>query len=131
MHNSIPLFWRLKRGKYNLVGTRCDKCDITYFPPRSICPACGAVGLSVHKLPETGKVVTYTVIHVAPDGFDAPYNISIIELMDGTMVTGQVVGSPRDLTVGSAVCAVFRKINETGEGLINYGFKFELVECGY
>jgi hypothetical protein len=125
--SSIPIFWRLKEGKYNLIGTRCASCDIDYFPPRTLCPKCGRSNLEPRKIEENGTIVTYTIIRVAPDGFEAPYCVAIIAL-NGTMITGQVVGDINKIKVGGAVRAVLRKIYETEDGLINYGFKFELVE---
>jgi uncharacterized OB-fold protein len=42
----------------------------------------------------TGKVYTETVVHSAPEAFvaEAPYQIVIVSLEDGTRVTGRIIG---------------------------------------
>ena len=114
-------------GKYRLIGTKCINCDLIYFPPRGSCTACGKGGLIEHKIAETGRVLTYTIIHVAPEGFESPYCIAIVEMDDGAIIAGQVV-SFEGIEIDKKVEAAFRKIYETEDGLINYGFKFELIE---
>ncbi|MBO9308504.1 MAG: hypothetical protein J7551_01835 [Chloroflexi bacterium] len=32
--------WRLKAQRYALKAIRCENCQIVYFPPRFLCPAC-------------------------------------------------------------------------------------------
>ncbi len=38
----IPRHWRLKKQRYSLVGKVCPHCDHKIFPPRDVCPNCGA-----------------------------------------------------------------------------------------
>ncbi len=42
----------------------------------------------------TGTIYTETVVHLAPDAFakDAPYQVVIVTLADGTRVTGRMLG---------------------------------------
>jgi uncharacterized protein len=42
----------------------------------------------------TGTVYTETVVHIAPPQFeaDAPYQVAIVELEDGTRVTARIDG---------------------------------------
>jgi len=42
----------------------------------------------------TGTVYTETVVHLAPEAFakDAPYQVVIVSLEDGSRVTGRVLG---------------------------------------
>lgn len=40
----IPRHWRLKKQRYGLVGEVCPHCDKPLFPPRDVCPNCGAEG---------------------------------------------------------------------------------------
>ncbi|MBP9670437.1 hypothetical protein KBD75_03490 [Candidatus Woesebacteria bacterium] len=40
----IPRHWRLKKQRYGLVGEVCPHCDHKMFPPRDLCPNCGAEG---------------------------------------------------------------------------------------
>lgn len=76
----------------------------------------------------TGKVFTYTIIRVAPEGFKAyaPYLIGVIQLDEGPKVTSQIVDCrPDSVYIGMPVEMCFRKIREQGQhGIICYGFKF-------
>ncbi len=102
-------------------------CDIIYFPPRVICQKCGRSKLSDVPLPENGRILSYTTIHIAPNGFSAPYTIAIVDV-GGVMITAQIDGDKNRIKTGADVRAVFRKISESDDGLINYGLKFEIIE---
>ncbi|MEM5797780.1 MAG: Zn-ribbon domain-containing OB-fold protein [Candidatus Aenigmatarchaeota archaeon] len=132
MISSIPLYWRLKKSKYNLIGSRCKVCSGVYFPPKQICPKCRRKGqLEEFALSGRGKIYSWTVIRAAPDGFEhqAPYAVAIIELEEGIKIAGQIVNPPEEVEIGKPVRVVFRKICEDGQaGLIHYGIKWEIVE---
>jgi len=80
------------------------------------------------KLPETGRVLSYTVIRYAPRGFErqVPYVVALIELDNGTKLISQLTDvKPEDVKCGMRVEAVFRKLREQGpSGIIEYGIKF-------
>ncbi|MFQ5974774.1 MAG: Zn-ribbon domain-containing OB-fold protein [Candidatus Hydrothermarchaeales archaeon] len=129
---SIPRFWRNTKSRYNLIGTKCTNCQEIYFPPKRICPKCRRQSqLKKTKFAGTGEVLTYTVIHVAPEGFEreTPYVMAIVKLDEGPMVTTQMVDCDGDsIKIGMRVKSVFRKIREGGEaGPIYYGYKFKPV----
>ena len=77
---------------------------------------------------DSGKVITYTVIHTPPQSFvdQAPYAMGVVELDDGVRLTGQIVDIKfADLKVGQRVKIEFRKIFEEGKGgILCYGYKF-------
>jgi hypothetical protein len=127
---SIPRFWRNIKSRYNLIATKCLSCGGTYFPPRNLCPRCRRKSkLKKVKLKGVGEVLTYTVIHSAPEGFEnrVPYIMAIVKLEDGPCLTTQLVDcEPSEVKIGMKVKSVFRRIQEDGEaGLIHYGFKFK------
>lgn len=123
-HLSVPGFWRLNKSKYGLVGAVCESCGCAAFPPRQVCAGCGGREHKATALPDSGQILSWTTIHVAPEGFEAPYSVAIIRLDSGPVVVGQVVGDAAALAVGTPVRAVFRKLNETKDGLLLYGLKF-------
>jgi hypothetical protein len=131
MHtSSVPLFWRLKGSKYRMVGTKCAKCGSAYFPPRYLCPRCRRHGkIEPFQFSGRGEIVTYTIIRTPPSGFErqSPYAVGIIKLDEGSNVTGQIAGNVDGIGIGRRVRSVFRRVSEDGsDGIINYGFKFEL-----
>jgi uncharacterized OB-fold protein len=130
--SSVPLYWRLRKSKYKLIGNRCTNCDKVFFPPRAVCTDCRSKGqLEEFEFTGNGKIVSWTVIRTPPEGFerDAPYIVALIELDEGTNVVGQIVASvDNGVKIGKKVQATFRKLYSDGEsGLIHYGLKFELV----
>ena len=130
--SSVPLFWRLIKPRYQLIGTECKTCNNVFYPPKYLCPVCRKEGVLVDKkLKKTGKIVTFSIVRSAPTGFDkeAPYTVAIIELDDGPRLTSQIVDwKEEDLKIGRRVEACFRRIYTDGkEGIINYGLKFRPV----
>jgi len=133
--SAVPRFWREIPQRYNLIGNQCGACNTIYFPPREACPQCrrkSMDNMKPIKLKGKGKVITYSIIHVAPECFEgqAPYPIAIVELEEGPRVTAQLVDcDPEDVNVGMLVESTFRKIQEDGYiGAIYYGYKFRPVK---
>lgn len=133
MHrSSVPLFWRLRESKYRLMGTRCVACNEMYFPPRQLCPNCRRDGkIEPFQFSGNGEIVSFTIIRTPPSGFEklAPYVVAIVRLDEGPSIAGQIVGNKDKVEIGKRVQSVFRKMSEDGpDGLIRYGFKFEMVD---
>jgi hypothetical protein len=107
---------------------KCKECGSIQFPPRLVCPECGAQEFETVRLSGKGKLLTFTIIRVAPEGFGdlAPYAVGIVELEEGIRVMGQVVDcDPEALKIGDKLVSQFRRINEEGKtGMILYGYKF-------
>jgi uncharacterized protein len=133
MANGLALHWRLIQQRYNLVGTTCKNCGQNFFPPRVICPDCRRKSdIEKIKYSGGGQVLSHTVIHAAPTGFEymKPYVVGIIRLDEGPLVTAQIVDcNPGDVEVGRRVEKVFRKIiADNDSGIIRYGYKFKLTD---
>lgn len=129
---SVPRHWREIPKRYRLIGSKCPNCGKTYFPPRNVCRECGATKLEEVKLSETGRIITWSVVHEPPRGFEryVPYVIAVVELDDGTRLMSQITDcEPEELQIGTRVHTVFRKIREEGEsGIIYYGYKFKPIK---
>ena len=121
-------YWREIPQRYRLEAGKCEQCNMVCFPPRIVCPRCGSRTFAATKLAETGKLLSYTIIRVAPGPFcdQSPYAVGIAELDDGVRLTAQVVDCDfAALKVGLRVRTEFRKVSEDGEaGIIHYGYKF-------
>ena len=126
-----PRYHREMPQRYRLEAVKCNNCSKILFPPRLICPDCGFKQFEKIKLSDEGKIITFTIIRVAPAEFatQVPYSIAIVELNDGVRITTQVVDcKPEDLEIGKFVKLVFRKIQEEGKtGIICYGYKAVLT----
>lgn len=79
-------------------------------------------------LGQTGKIVSWTVVYVPPEGFidQAPYVVALVELSTGTRHMAQVVDyRPEHLRVDQPVRTMLRRTRDAGtEGVIPYGIKF-------
>jgi uncharacterized OB-fold protein len=88
--------------------------------------------LEPYRLKRRGKVLTYTVVHVAASGFEdqVPYVLAIVELEDGPRLTTQIADCNHDeIKIGDEVEIVFRRMGEEGQdGVIYYGFKGRLIK---
>jgi len=132
MKSNVARFWREIPHRYNLIGNKCESCKRVFFPPREACPYCRrkSIGkMKEYKLNGTGKIVTYSIIHVGPEAFEEqiPYPVAIVELDEGPRVTAQIVDCDLDdVKIGMKVESTFRRIQEDGyTGAIYYGYKFK------
>lgn len=121
-------YWREIPQRYRLEAAKCTSCGEIFFPPRIVCRGCGGREFEQVVLPDTGKLMTYTIIRIAPSEFStqAPYAVGIAELDNGVRLAAQVVDVDfKDLKVGLPVKIEFRKVREEGEaGILCYGYKF-------
>ena len=120
-------YWREIPQRYRLEAGKCKKCSRIAFPPRLVCSSCSSREFETVKLPDTGTVLTYTVIRVAPTPFsdEAPYAVAIVELEGGARLTAQIADCPLDsIKIGQKVKVEFRRIRDEGQaGIICYGYK--------
>ncbi len=119
----IPHRYRLEAQKF--------ECGAVSLATRYVCPDSDCKKSKKITLKGTGKILTYTIIHIAADAFakETPYAVAVIETDEGARLTAQVVDCNfDDLKIGARVELVFRKITEEGaSGIINYGYKAVLV----
>lgn len=93
--SAYPLtFSEFKQGltEGKLLGLKCLDCGEGIVPPSAVCTACGGGRLEKKIFIEKGKIRTFTVVRVGPQGFDAPYVVALVELEDGPWVLGNLVG---------------------------------------
>lgn len=115
--------------KSYLIGGRCNECGRTFFPKLFVCPVCLKDGTMMETaLPTTGRIDTFTVVHVAPKGFKAPYIQAFVDLEDGPRIFSLITGcapSEECLQPGMEVELVIEKIteDERGDDLIGYKFR--------
>lgn len=125
-----PKYWREIKYRYRLVGSKCPNCGKIYFPHRPVCVVCNHKALEDYKLPEKGRILSFTVIRRNfPEGYEkqVPYIIGIVELTRGVKVLSQIVDcEPKNVSIGMPVELTFRRVREDGaEGIIEYGYKFK------
>jgi uncharacterized OB-fold protein len=80
----------LSRGEF--VGLKCKKCGAILFPPMAVCRDCSGSELSPVSLSGKGRLRTFTVVRVAPEGRIPPYIVAMVELKEGPFVIGNLIG---------------------------------------
>ena len=78
-------------GRPTLIGSECADCAIRVFPPVALCPECMGDDLSPLALGRSGRLYSYSTVHVAPRGWTVPYVAGYVDLPDGVRVFTHVV----------------------------------------
>ncbi|MEM3502679.1 MAG: Zn-ribbon domain-containing OB-fold protein, partial [Nitrososphaeria archaeon] len=81
-HIAPPAHWRRAKERYRLLGSKCESCGSTFFPPTKVCPKCRRKGKIVQtEFSGKGKIYSYTIIHSAPKMFEkyTPYILALVE----------------------------------------------------
>jgi hypothetical protein len=111
-------------AEHKLMGSRCQSCGVLHVPPRSLCPACYSGELVWEQVSGTGKLVAFTMVHIAPTamieagyGRKNPYCTGIVQLDEGPCISAQITGvdpaAPREIEVGMPLRVAFV---QRGEG---------------
>ena len=93
-----------KNGK--VLTHKCTDCGHLHLSTAYYCLKCGSKGFEDAIFNGTGSIATYTIITVAPAGFDkyTPYAFVILQLDDSDLrISGFMGGiaTPADLPVGT------------------------------
>jgi len=88
---TIESFYKLIAEK-KLVAAKCKQCGKLFLPPRPMCASCHSKDLEWTQLKGEGKLLTYTIIHVAPKQFQSmiPYAVGIVKLNEGPQLPGMI-----------------------------------------
>ncbi len=80
----------LTQGK--LLGLKCKSCGKITVPPKMTCQECGGTDLDIVELNKHGKIVTFTLVNVAPEGRqnEVPYIIALVKLDEGPWIMGNL-----------------------------------------
>jgi hypothetical protein len=113
-----------ERGEF--VGSKCNKCGITYLPPRIFCEKCFSELTEYVKVGNEGEVVSYTIGYQDSQGrlLKKPIVIGAIRL-DGvsTVFIHFLKINPKSVHIGMRVKAVFvGKKSRKGSILDVFGF---------
>jgi len=136
MRFSIPRFWRERESRYRLKASRCKSCGRVNYPPSTICRYCGSSSVeSIYLDREKARLITWTVIHTAPSGFEGrrPIIIGIVETLESKakILAPLTDVLPNELKPGLILEPVLRRVSEDGEsGLIHYAISFRPVVGG-
>jgi hypothetical protein len=98
----------MNEGK--LMAGKCRNCGKIHLPPRPLCNRCLSKDFEWTSLATTGKLLAYTIIHVAPVQFQAsaPYVIGIVGLDHGLKIPGMIKHASSDqIKIGMLLSMAF------------------------
>lgn len=105
-------FFREIKDNGRLMGTKCEKCNLVYLPPRIYCERCFSELVEWLRIPKWGVIHTFTISYVDLDGnrLEEPVIIALVRF-DG--VYGGLVHrlgeiDPERVSIGMPVETVFR-----------------------
>ena len=114
-----------------LIGSKCGHCGRIFSPRRFICCVCMRDDtMEETPLSTRGTIDTFTVVHVAPVGFEAPYIQGFVDLPEGPRIFSLITGcepSEEAIEEGAEVELVIDKISEDEKGNDLIGYKFRPV----
>jgi uncharacterized protein len=104
-------FWEgLRSGR--LLAAHCAGCDRWSFYPRAVCPHCGALHPALEPLRGEGEVYSVTTVRrpLFEDWGDEPYDVALVDMVEGVRVMGRVVARAGTVSIGDPVRVTFVEI---------------------
>jgi uncharacterized OB-fold protein len=88
---TVSSFYKFVSEK-RLMAAKCNECGTVLLPPKPMCTKCLSTNLKWIELEGAGKLLSYTIIHVAPEQFQSitPYTVGIVELQNGLRLPGMI-----------------------------------------
>lgn len=94
-----------------IKASRCPECDKVIVPPRDFCPYCRhkSTGSNVIELSNNGKVLSFTEMHMPPEGFTPLMKMALVELEFGAVVLclGETDINDIEVEIGNLVEVTF------------------------
>jgi uncharacterized protein len=90
---------------------QCASCGKASLPPAPSCLHCGSPDVQQVPAATTGTLYTWTVTHVPFDpafAGDVPYTVGVVDLDDGSRLSGLVDVPPGDLRAGLRLQVTWR-----------------------
>tara|TARA_R110000787_G_scaffold165753_1_gene278832 strand:+ start:228 stop:662 length:435 start_codon:yes stop_codon:yes gene_type:complete len=111
-------------GSPRLIGTSCKACATRFFPPEPVCPECMSEDVAEAELSSGGTLYSWSVVHVAPKNWRAPYIAGYVDLADGVRVFAHIVDAdPDSLAMDMPVALTTAVLGEDeGVAVTSYAF---------
>jgi uncharacterized OB-fold protein len=103
-------FLRAIKDEGVILGSRCERCEITYVPARQFCERCLDELGNWMDVGIRGEVHTFTLLYENPDGSprDEPEVAAFIRIGDGGLIHKLGEIELEDIEIGMPVEAVFK-----------------------
>jgi uncharacterized OB-fold protein len=105
-------FFREIKDNARLMGTKCEKCELLYLPPRIYCERCFSELVEWLRIPKRGVIHTFTISYVDLDGnrLEKPIIVALVKFegVYGGLVHRLAEIEPEEVGIGMPVEIVFR-----------------------
>jgi uncharacterized OB-fold protein len=111
-----------------LLGSRCRACGEHFYPRRLVCAACLHEGTDDVLLGPTGRLHTWTYVHVPlfakRDRAVDAYGVGQVDLPEGPRVQAILVGGPDDFEIGMELHLDLETLStdDAGDEVVIYRF---------
>jgi uncharacterized OB-fold protein len=115
-------------GTPRLLGHRCTECGATFLQRHNGCASCGGRAFDRVDLPSTGTLRAFTIVHRGKRG--DPFISAVVELTDGTIVKGNLVGPEpvaEQVPLGGTVELITFPVGTDSQGTEAVAFGFQPV----
>ncbi len=80
-----------------LEGHKCAACGAVFLGAREVCSSCGTRNqMDAVRLPNRGKLYSYSIVHRSFPGIEVPYISAIVDLDNGGTVKGNLINVEPD-----------------------------------
>lgn len=111
-----------------LIGSRCTRCEESFFPARVICARC-LERCERTLLSQRGTLYTFTRIHQPHMGRKEETStmqmVGQVDLPEGTRIQTVLVGDPEAVRIGAEMEVTLVPLYEDDEGVkvVTFGFR--------
>lgn len=78
-------------GEPHLVANVCKECGATYWDRRNACAKCGKTNFDTRDMPNTGELISFSIVHRAAPNVPTPYVSAVVHLDGGGAVKANLV----------------------------------------
>ena len=127
-YTSVTELYREKKTILALYGVKCKRCGSIYFPPKRVCPKCGAIDeFEPFKLSRRGKIVTFTRERAIPNP-EHPVGMAVVDFEGGGRTFTQLTDLPpewqdKESTLIDKEVELTFRIFHKAKGFYNYYWK--------
>ncbi len=119
-------FFRALRDEGRILGTRCNRCGITYVPGRLFCERCFDELHDWGEVGPAGTVEAATALHLGPDGapLPRPVMLALVRLDGADTVLFHYLDElgPAAATIGLRVVPVFKPVAERTGSILDISY---------
>lgn len=109
-------YWQEDDGNITLFAYYCNDCETGHLPKTLVCSNCGNDSLIKKAIQGNGRLYTYTILDVVPQGYPGPVSVGYVDFPDGVRVFGHIRPEQGcEIRIGSEVsiepAVLFHRLN--------------------